>query len=102
MNLFQPSQSSKVTKNDEDADSDDEYEDEDEDDSTSHKNYIENIDTSEFKQGLFSSSMFFSCFHRLTKTISILFKGFKIIEKSVPSMRFDSVISSGLNLSRKY
>ena len=96
MNLFQPSQSSKVTKNDEDADSDDEY------DSTSHKNYIENIDTSEFKQGLFSSSMFFSCFHRLTKTISILFKGFKIIEKSVPSMRFDSVISSGLNLSRKY
>jgi hypothetical protein len=65
LNLFQPSQSSKVTKNDEDADSDDEYEDEDEDDSTSHKNYIENIDTSEFKQGLFSSSMFLFLFSQI-------------------------------------
>ncbi len=60
-------------------DSEDEYSDDEDNDHDEKENltYINSIDTSKYHPG------------------------FKIVQKAVPSLRFDSVISVGLNLSRK-
>lgn len=51
--VFFPSQLSKTTKKeDEDEDSEDEYDDLEADLESSNKNYIDNIDTSDFQPGL--------------------------------------------------
>lgn len=61
----------------EDDDSGEEYESgDDEEVDTDNVSYIDNIDTSSYHPG------------------------FKVVQKSFPSLRYDSVISTGLNLSR--
>jgi len=67
------------TSSGQEEDSGDEYSDNEDDNRDDKENlaYINSIDTSQYHPG------------------------FKIIQKAVPSLRFDSVISVGLNLSRK-
>jgi hypothetical protein len=63
-----------VNKQEEEDQDDDDYEDDEEDED----NDLKNIDTSSFPPG------------------------FKIVKKHVSSMRFDSILAGGLNISRKY
>lgn len=89
----------------EDEDDEEEAEEEndnDDDDENLYAKVIKSIDVSDFKPGLKKNKEdFFKFKLKLEKLKCLIFKGFKISVKTIPSLRLDSVLSSGLNYSRK-
>ncbi len=88
-----------VKENDAEDEDLDESDTENEDD-----NDIKSIDTSDFKPGI-AFTLIKQFYIKYAKYVLIInfknIKGYKIIKKHVISLRYDCILASGINMSRK-